>query len=227
MPQTPFVFARAQRPNNLAIGSVEDRDYLRGAQSCTRRVRTDRQFGRLGSLAQTATSLARQVEDARTALDFSTAESEAENRCRRERATIEFIAATMAKLDETYDLVPASGSGLVTEFLSKASVSDSSEFRALRNYIDYLEDLAVGVNLGLFDLRVVGRTIGPRMVRAWKSYVHWIERKRVALSFPALYSDLEVCVETIRSGRSDNALAANPIEHLAESRARLRRDSAP
>lgn len=129
------------------------------------------------------------------------APAEAENNRRRERATMDFIAATMAKLDETYDQVPPSGSEEIARFLKKASVNGSSQFNALRNYLNYLEDLAVGVNLGLFDLEILSRTIGPRMIRAWESYSPWIERERVSLKFPGLCSDLEQCVATIRRVR--------------------------
>ena len=116
---------------------------------------------------------------------------------------MDFIAATMAKLDETCDQVPPSGNEEVAKFLLKASVNGSPEFKALRNYLNYLEDLAVGVNLELFDLPILSRTIGPRMVRAWESYSPWIKEERRSLKFPKLCSDLEVCVIKIQEFRGE------------------------
>jgi Domain of unknown function (DUF4760) len=157
--------------------------------------------------------LAQQVEDSRKALDFSTAEAEAENERRRQRATMEFIATTMTKLEENYDLVPASGSPLVTEFVDKAMIKDSPEFRALRNYLNYFEDVSVGINLGIFDFEVVNRTAGGRIMRTWEYYKPWILVEREAIS-PALYSDIEACAAKIRAARQAELVPEAPAAKL-------------
>lgn len=153
-------------------------------------------------LIQQIRLLARQVDDARQAINSSTLETEQENKRKRERATIQFIAATMAKLDETYDQVPASGSDAIAAFIDKAAVRESAEFRALRNYLNYIEDLSVGINLGVFDPEILNRTIGPRMLRAWDAYEAWILKERNDLGFPSLFSDLENCSKVIRELRA-------------------------
>jgi hypothetical protein len=145
--------------------------------------------------------LAQQVKDSREALDLSTAEAEAENRRRRQRATVEFIAATLAKLEDNYDRVPAAGSERLADFLNEARIRDSSDFRALRNYLNNLQSLAVGVNLEIFDIDVVSRTVGGRIVRTWNYYEGWILEERKVIQAPKLFRDLELCAATIRSAQ--------------------------
>ena len=145
--------------------------------------------------------LARQVADSREALDLSTKESEAENRRRQQRATIDFIAYTIAKSQEMYDLIPVAGSRLVDQFRESAVVRDSPAFRALRNYLNYFESISVAVNLEIFDIEVVNRSIGGRIVRTWDLYEDWILSERVSLATPAIDNDFERCAATLRDMR--------------------------
>jgi hypothetical protein len=136
--------------------------------------------------------LSQQVSDARQAIDFATAQAEIESQRRRRQATMEFISSTMSKLQDFYQRVPASGSGKHEGFLASAMVRDSEEFSSLRDYLNYLEDLSVGVNMEIFDGQVVYRSIGGRIKRAWRAYEQWVivERRVVA---PSLYTELESC----------------------------------
>jgi ABC-type anion transport system duplicated permease subunit len=108
-------------------------------------------------LLQQVRLLARQVEDSRLATELAAAESETENVRRKQRATMEFLAATLSKIQDVYDMLPPAGSAQLTDFVERAMLSDSREFLAVRNYLNFLEDLCSGVTLDVFDKQVIFR----------------------------------------------------------------------
>ncbi len=145
--------------------------------------------------------LSRQVKDSKRALDHSVSQAGEENIRLKQRATMDFLAGTMSKLQEVYNDMPPAGSPNQDAYSVAAQVRDSAEFVSVRNYLNYLEDLSVAVNMQIFDSEVVYRVVGGRMYRAWQNYVNWIMKERELLSSPGIYCELEICVEEVRVGR--------------------------
>lgn len=137
--------------------------------------------------------LSQQVTDARHAIEFSTAQSEAESLRQARQATMDFMAGTISKLQELSGKIPPAGSSRQSAFLHDAMVRDSTSFLAVRDYLNYLEDVCVGTNMRIFDADVVRRSMGGRLRRAWVAYEPWIlEERRIVHS--RVFVDLEACV---------------------------------
>ena len=144
--------------------------------------------------------LAQQLQDAATQADQ-------ENTRQRQHASMDFTAATIGKLQELYGQVPISGSAYHQEFLAKALERESSEFVALRDYLNYLEDLCVGVNMSIFDKNVVYRASGSRITNTWQLYEKWILQERTELQRPRLFAEIEECALSFSSrARSEDSL---------------------
>ncbi|WP_157110719.1 DUF4760 domain-containing protein [Nocardia anaemiae] len=108
---------------------------------------------------------AHQAKESRLALDRGTQEIIAENIRQRQRATLDFIGTTIERQHALYTRINAD-----PDFLTKASNPELEEFMALRSYLGYLENIAAGVNMSIFDQVVVDRTVGSRLVRATRSW---------------------------------------------------------
>ena len=141
-------------------------------------------------LAKQISLLSRQVEDA-------TKQADGENERQRKQATMNFMSITVGKLQDLYRSVPSSGSPRQPEFAEKAMERDSAEFLALRDYLHFMEDLCVGVNMDILDREVVRRSLGGRITSAWELYEKWIVRERDELKRP-IYDELEDCAKELR-----------------------------
>ncbi|MFG1797787.1 DUF4760 domain-containing protein [Nocardia sp. NPDC049149] len=135
---------------------------------------------------------AHQVSESRLALDRATKETVDENIRQRQRATLDFIGTTIERQHALYTKIN-SDSG----FLSKASDHDRQEFLDLRSYLGYLENIAAGVNMDIFDQDVVDRTVGNRLIRAWERYGEWIRHARLFQNDERLYEELENLVKRL------------------------------
>ena len=73
---------------------------------------------------------------------------------------------------------------------------DSLEFLTLRDYLYYLENLCVGVNMGILDREVIDRSMGAYIQGAWRLYESWILRERENLQ-RIVYDELEACAKEL------------------------------
>lgn len=140
--------------------------------------------------------LIKQIKLLSRQLDNATKQAASENERQRKQATMEFIAATISKIDEFYNSVPPPGSPNQAEFAQKAMKRDSLEFLTLRNYLHYLEDLCVGVNMRILDQEVIDRSMGAHIQGAWRLYESWILRERDSLQ-RIVYDELEACAKEL------------------------------
>jgi hypothetical protein len=114
----------------------------------------------------------------------------------QKQATTEFISNTLAKLQEFYRrLPPTDDKRALRKFIKKAGRRGSKQYFALRDYLNYLEDLSAGVNLGTFEKKSVRQSIGGRMIRAWIDYHEWMLTRRGIVPPYDLYIELQRSVE--------------------------------
>ncbi|MFF0492511.1 DUF4760 domain-containing protein [Nocardia sp. NPDC004068] len=135
---------------------------------------------------------AHQVKESHSALNRGTQEAIEENIRQRQRATLDFIGTTIERQHALYTRINAD-----PDFLTKASDHTRKEFMDLRSYLGYLENIAAGVNLGIFDQTVVDRTVGSRLVRAWERYGVWIQETREFQDNRRLFEELEHLAEKL------------------------------
>lgn len=153
--------------------------------------------------------LSQQVNDAAK-------QAQSENERQRKQATMDFVSATLSKLQELFNSLPASGSPQEPVFLRKAMVRDSLEFLALRNYLNYLEDLCIGVNMEIIDQEVIRRSMGARIRNAWRLYESWIVQEREILQRP-VFDELEACARVFTALIE----AKKSSSHVARGHARI------
>jgi hypothetical protein len=121
----------------------------------------------------------------------------------RKRATIEFLTSTMAlnrslKAELPYlDRTAAKAMVLI-----ERANDDLQVEQAIRAYLDYLENVATGVNEGVLDIAVVDRANGGRIVDMAQNYRSYIDRRRIALDDEKLYIELEELAKVIRVRRT-------------------------
>jgi hypothetical protein len=141
--------------------------------------------------------LAWQVQFARKVQEFATRQAKDEFDQLKRRATMDFIAGTMTRLEQLYDLLPPARSPDEVKFVANAMTKGSPEFLAVRNYLNYLEVIAVAVNNEIFDKETVQRSIGGRMRRALHTYEGWIKQEQDHIHETRLYLELMVYVRDL------------------------------
>lgn len=124
-------------------------------------------------------------------------ETRRENRRQRQQATINYITSTIQRQHDLY-----SGMERDPSFADRAAVVNSEEFHQLTSYFGYLEYLASAVNMEIFDIEVVDRTIGGRLIRARESFSEWMDAERRRLANPAVYQELRTLVDRLQHRRS-------------------------
>jgi Domain of unknown function (DUF4760) len=85
----------------------------------------------------------------------------------------------------------------VAAFLEEAS-GDYVKLTPLRKYLNSLEDTAVGVNQGVFDLETISMLTGTRIIDTVTSYAPYIESVRRELGRPTIYKELEDLAQSIK-----------------------------
>jgi hypothetical protein len=71
----------------------------------------------------------------------------------------------------------------------------------LRQYLNHLEDLAVGVKQGVFDLETISMIQGSRTIDVVTNYGPYIEGIRRELDKPAIYEELDELAELLKNMR--------------------------
>ncbi|QBS45132.1 hypothetical protein DMB37_38680 [Nocardia sp. CS682] len=159
--------------------------------------------------------LRRQVADSSRSLDLATSEAAAENVRQRKQTTLDFIGTTIEKQHDLFGRLKTDA-----QFMEKASDRDTVEYLVVRDYLSYLEDLSVGVNMEVFDREVVDRSIGGRIIRVWfELYGDWIQRERTDLDSDRLYEEVEALAKSLKASRDAADRSRVPAE---ASRAAIR-----
>lgn len=156
--------------------------------------------------------LRRQVTDSSRSLDLATREAAAENIRQRKQTTLDFIGTTIEKQHDLFGRLKTDA-----QFMEKASNRDTVEYLVVRDYLSYLEDLSVGVNMEVFDREVVDRSIGGRIIRVWfELYGDWIQRERADLASERLYEEVETLAKSLKASRDGAAMPQVPDEQTPD-----------
>jgi hypothetical protein len=146
------------------------------------------------------------------ALTYHENQPRKENKRLARHATFDFVASTHGKMQEISGLLPPGGSSTedIKTFLKKADERSSDEFVALRDYLNMLENLLVGVNMEVFDIEIIDRTSGARIMRAWNWYKDWIRRERTRTGQHTLWTELEEGASKIERRRLPHITIIQP-----------------
>lgn len=132
-------------------------------------------------------------------------ERSAEDRARRQ-ATVEFYAATHSRridfarrLEDWTDID-------TPEEISLAARTDDRLRRAVNDYLNYYEFLALGVNMATYDYDTIRGLARGRMVYLADSYRDYIERARQRNNNAGLWVELEILADRLRREPVDRAI---------------------
>jgi Domain of unknown function (DUF4760) len=98
----------------------------------------------------------------------------------------------------------------VEAFLKDMS-GDHQKLAPVRSYLNHLEDLAVGVNQGVFDLETISMSEGGRIIDTVASYGPYIEGIRRELGRPTIYAEIEDLAKRLEIHRLNSETAARNV----------------
>jgi Domain of unknown function (DUF4760) len=133
----------------------------------------------------------------------------------RKRSTLEALVSTAQYREELKAVLPWNDRDPkeMARFFEKYK-DDHSKLWPVREYLNHLEDLAVGVKQGVFDLETIIMADGNRILDVVVSYGPHIERVRREIESPTVYNDIEDLAELIKAQRGEAGLTASQkVEH--------------
>jgi hypothetical protein len=122
---------------------------------------------------------------------------------RRKQVTIEAVVSTAHYRESLKSVLPWNDRDPqeVAAFLKQAA-GDHAKLAPVREYLNHLTDLAVGIKQGVFDLETVSMLEGSRIIGTAESYSHYIADIRRELNNPWTYEDIEELAEMLREQRN-------------------------
>jgi hypothetical protein len=102
---------------------------------------------------------------------------------------------------------------MVAEAIEK---DDSGWSHDIADYLTYFEMLATGVNTDVFDLDIIERLAGTRILAIAANYQTWIEFRRAKYSQPRLYQEIVTLADKMQEMRSHKAEDSLASPHLRE-----------
>ncbi len=82
-------------------------------------------------------------------------------------------------------------------------------FEPIVHYLNYLENIAVGVHESIYDLNVVSRLLGERIVCAWHAYEPFIVGRRAVFGSKTLWVEFEHLAIAIKAALTEPANASS------------------
>lgn len=108
---------------------------------------------------------------------------------RKKEATISFTYEVLERvrelsemIDDEYDDEPVK----IEEYQASVEMQNT-----IRQYLDIMERIAVGINTGVYDFDIYCRICGTSTVMYWKQLSHVIEARRKELQRPEIYIEFE------------------------------------
>jgi hypothetical protein len=157
--------------------------------------------------------LGAQVMLARNALKESAKAQDREWDRQRKKSTLDTLVLTSQYREALKAVLPWNDRdpGEVRNFLVHAK-GDHGKLAPVREYLNHLVDLSVGVKQGVFDLETIEMTEGGRIIDIVASYRPYIEDVRRELNRPSTYSDVEDLAQMIESLRSKSPATTNDVK---------------
>lgn len=110
---------------------------------------------------------------------------------RRAQATIAFYQSTLEKRESLRGVLPYDGDAAAIAAVTSRVMLEGGELQSIiTGYIGLFELLAMGINVGVFDIDVLERMAGTRVRALATNYGPWINARREELGHPRLYSEL-------------------------------------
>jgi hypothetical protein len=118
----------------------------------------------------------------------------------RKQASIDMMVSTSEYRERLKSDLPWNDRdpAVVAAFLHEAQ-GDFIRLTPLREYLNHIEDLAVGTIHGVYDVEIVAILEGRRIIDAVNSYRPYIEWIRETLDRPTIYSDIFELAEIMKT----------------------------
>jgi hypothetical protein len=87
------------------------------------------------------------------------------------------------------------------EAFLKGANGDYQKLAPLREFLNHLENVAVGVRQDVFDLETISMSEGGRIIDTVANYGSYIEGVRRELGKPGVYAELEYLAEKLKGFR--------------------------
>jgi hypothetical protein len=118
----------------------------------------------------------------------------------RKKSSIDAIVATAQYRESLKAVLPANDRDpkAVAAFLEEAK-GDNAKLGPLGEYLNHIEDLAVGVKQGIFDLDAISMLEGNRLIDIIPNYVSYMESVREQAGRPTIWQDIDDLVEMIKA----------------------------
>lgn len=122
----------------------------------------------------------------------------------RMQATIEVAMSTARYRESLASILPFNDRDpqIVADFLNEVD-GDPEKLTAMRQYMNHLTELAVGVKKGVFDLDTLSMLAGSRIIRTVDSFAPYIAWVRSELDAQEIYKDIEQLSEMLRRHRGE------------------------
>jgi len=148
--------------------------------------------------------LGAQVPLARKAINDASAGQEREWARQRRKAAIDVIVDTAPYRESLKSTVPWNDRDpeSMAAFFERTK-GDHEMLAPVREYLNHLEDLAVGVKQGVYDLETVSILEGSRLIDIVVSYSPYIESTRRELNRPTLWNDLDDLANLLKALRQE------------------------
>ncbi|MEM1237613.1 MAG: DUF4760 domain-containing protein [Pseudomonadota bacterium] len=113
----------------------------------------------------------------------------------RAQRRLENARATLSALHSLADSVNESAVKVYAHLAEGGfcfETSPKEEEINLLNYLDYLEDISVAVNMGIYDIDIVNRVMGTQLIRASDRFAYFIDEIRERQGSDSFYKELRL-----------------------------------
>ena len=121
----------------------------------------------------------------------------------RRKSSLDALLATTRYRESLKTLLPWNDRdrSAVDDYL-KAANGDHEQLAPLREYLNHLENIAVGVRQDVFDLETISLSEGGRIIDTVANYGPYIESVRRELGMPRVYSEIEYLAARLKEFRA-------------------------
>lgn len=150
--------------------------------------------------------LGAQVMLARRALMETSKAQQQEWERQRKKASIEASISTARYREELKAVLPWNDRDPeeVAAFLKEVN-GNHARLAPLRQYLNHLEDIAVGIEQEVFDLKTISRLSGGRIIDTVTNYAPYIANVRQELCRPTVYDGIEDLAEKLKAIQTSSA----------------------
>jgi hypothetical protein len=143
---------------------------------------------------------------ARRALRETSKAQQEEWKRQRKKSSIEASISTARYREELKAVLPWNDRDPeeVAAFLKEVN-GNHARLAPLRQYLNHLENTAIGVEQKVFDLKTISRLEGGRIIDTFTNYAPYIENVRKELRRPTVYDGIEGLVKELKAIQASSA----------------------